>query len=172
MPRVQVPVPAQPEPRQPAASVVEAPAQVPAERFSRDQKLFAAVGAVFLILIIMLFSVMHSKNQLQSKVDKLSNSSTSSSANDIKQLTAEIGKVYELPTGETPTLATVSDATKVKNQAFFKNAQNGDKVLLYSKAGQAILYRPSTKKIIAVAPVNLNGTGAANSGSSTTTEAK
>lgn len=185
MPRVQVPVPASAQapasvaPSQPVTPVVEAPAQVAhapkvplSQRFSKEQKLYAAVGVTFLILIIMLFSVMHSKNQLQSKVDKLSGNSVSSGANDIKQLTAEIGKVYELPTGETPTLATVSDVSKVKNQAFFKNAQNGDKVLLYSKAGQAILYRPSTKKIISVAPVNLGGSSTDNTGSSATPAAK
>jgi hypothetical protein len=171
VPRVQVPVPAPPAPSQPAAPVVEAPAQVAKTRFSRDQKLFVVVGALFLILIIMLVSMMNSRNQLQTKVDKLSNP-TSSSTDEVKRLTTEIGAVYELPTGETPTLATVSDVSKVKNQAFFKNAQNGDEVLLYSKAGQAILWRPSIKKIIAVAPVDLGGSSTANSSSSATAGAK
>lgn len=179
MPRVQIPVPVEPAQSKSATEVVAAPAQVPQtpeaplkQRFSKEQKVMAAIGALFLILIIMLFSVMNDRNELKSKVDKLSTGSSASSANDIKELTAEISKVYELPTGETPTLATVSDASKVKNQAFFKNAQNGDKVLLYSKAGQAVLYRPSIKKIIAIAPVDLNGTSSSNSGSSSSTEAK
>ncbi|MDB5169533.1 MAG: hypothetical protein JWO41_889 [Candidatus Saccharibacteria bacterium] len=166
MPRVKVPVPVQVA--DPVEPVNEVPRTAPRQRFSKEQLLFAAVGAVFLVLIIMLASVMHSKNQLETKVNKLSTNTAASSANEVKKLTDEIGAVFQLPTGETPTLATVSDAAKVKNQAFFKNAQNGDKVLLYSKAGEAILYRPSIKKIISVAPVNLNGSSTDNGGSSAT----
>lgn len=56
----------------------------------------------------------------------------------------------ELPAGEQPTLATVADQEKLKGQDFFSHAQNGDKLLIYPKAKKAILYRPSTGKIIEV----------------------
>ena len=74
---------------------------------------------------------------------------------EIKVITERIGKFMELPQGEVPTLATVSDREKLKGQQFFLNAKNGDKVLVYSKAKKAILYRPSTNKIIEIAPVNI-----------------
>jgi len=70
------------------------------------------------------------------------------------ELIAKVGKLMDLPTGETPTVANVSDAEAARKQsAFFNSAQNGDKVLMYVKAGQAILYRPSTNKIVLVAPL-------------------
>lgn len=72
---------------------------------------------------------------------------------EIKSLVAAISKLMELPTGETPTLATVQDKDKIKDQLFFKNAQNGDKLLVYTKAMKVILYRPSTKKIIEVSSI-------------------
>lgn len=72
-----------------------------------------------------------------------------------QQLVTMVGKLIQLPVNETPTIATVSDASKLKSQAFFQNAKNGDKVLIYTGAKEAILYRPSANKIIAVAPVNL-----------------
>jgi len=78
-------------------------------------------------------------------------------------LVAEVGALTDLPAGETPTVATVSDVSKLKNQAFFANAQNGDKVLIYTQAKRAYLYRPSTQKIIEIAPINL---GSSNSNSS------
>ena len=65
-------------------------------------------------------------------------------------LTQKIGKFMELPIGEQPTLATVTDRAKLKGQVFFESAQNGDKLLIYPKAKKAILYRPSNGKIIEV----------------------
>ena len=76
--------------------------------------------------------------------------------NELKQIVAKVDNLIELPSDEEPTLATISDQEKLKNQSFFANAQNGDKVLIYAKAGKAILYRPSTNKIVEVAPINLD----------------
>ena len=75
---------------------------------------------------------------------------------ELTNLVELVGKLIILPTGEEPTLATVSDPEKLKDQAFFKNAVLGDKVLIYAAAKKAILYSPSRGKIIEVAPVNLN----------------
>ena len=69
---------------------------------------------------------------------------------EAKILTDRIGKFMELPVDEQPTLATVTDQEKLKSQNFFTHAQNGDKLLVYPKARKAILYRPSTKKVIEV----------------------
>ena len=67
-----------------------------------------------------------------------------------------VSKLMVLPTDETPTMATVSDPEKLKNQAFFVNAKVGDKVLIYTKARKAILFSPSQNKIIEVSPLNVN----------------
>jgi hypothetical protein len=83
--------------------------------------------------------------------------------NDPSKLSAHIGAFLELPTGETPTLATVNEASKLKSQPFFRNAQDGDKVLIYSQASRAVLYRPSTKKIIEYSPINLGASKASDS---------
>ena len=69
---------------------------------------------------------------------------------ETKDLTVRIGRFMELPAGEEPTLATVTDQEKLKGQDFFAHAQNGDKLLVYPSAKKAILFRPSTGKIVEV----------------------
>lgn len=77
----------------------------------------------------------------------------------LKQVTGEVSKLMLLPKGETPTLATVSNIDKLKSQAVFANAQNGDKVLVYTKAQKVIVYRPSAHKIVDVGPLVLDKNG-------------
>lgn len=69
----------------------------------------------------------------------------------------EIGAVYKLPEGEEPSLmAAVSDKEALKKQyEFFNEAENGDYVLIYQKAGQAIIYRPAEKRIVKTGPINV-----------------
>lgn len=72
----------------------------------------------------------------------------------LKGVVEQVAKLIDVPKGEEPQVATVSDVKKLKDQPFFANAKNGDKVMIYNKAGRAILYRPSTNKIIEIAPIN------------------
>jgi hypothetical protein len=77
-------------------------------------------------------------------------------APEADQVATAAGKLMVLPTDETPSLATVMDKEAVASQPFFKNAENGDKLLIYAKAMKAILYRPSDNKIIEAEPIVLN----------------
>lgn len=71
-----------------------------------------------------------------------------------EDIITKIGKFVELPQDENPTLATVTDVEKIKGQPFFAKAQDGDKVVFYANAAQAILFRPSTGKIVNMTIVN------------------
>jgi type IV secretory pathway VirB10-like protein len=73
-----------------------------------------------------------------------------------QEVTTAVQKIMELPEGE-PQVAQVADVEAIKKtQPFFAKAQNGDMVLVY--ASQAIIYRPSTNKIINVGPVTRDST--------------
>jgi len=91
----------------------------------------------------------------QQQVKKLNANPTVTAQQQQQQLLDKVGKLTVLPKGEAPTIATVTDITKLKDQPFFVNASNGDKVLIYTQAKEAFLYRPATNKIINIAPVNL-----------------
>ncbi len=85
---------------------------------------------------------------------------------ETEELIAKISILTDLPQDEVPMIATVSDASVLQDQSFFRNAQNGDKILVYTQASRAVLYRPSTNKVIEVGPVDINKSklGAATSG--------
>jgi hypothetical protein len=73
---------------------------------------------------------------------------------ETQSLIQQVGKLIELPK-EQPTIATITDITKLKDQPFFANAKNGDKVFIYTGVKKAILFDPIAGKIIDVAPVNI-----------------
>jgi len=85
--------------------------------------------------------------------------STSSSEQEIAALILKVGELIILPEGESPTVATVTNPELLRNQPFFANAKNGDKVLIYTRARKAILYNPASNKIVEVAPINFETAG-------------
>lgn len=74
---------------------------------------------------------------------------------ELQEVISKVGRLIVLPEGETPTLATVEDPSKLAGQPFFANAEKGDHVLIYPAAKKAILYSESLRKIIEVAPLNI-----------------
>ena len=80
--------------------------------------------------------------------------SDSQKTDEASKVIDKVRKLTDLP-DEVPTVATVTDVNSLSGQPFFSKAQNGDKVLIFTGAKRAILYRPSTNKIIEIGPVNL-----------------
>lgn len=88
---------------------------------------------------------------------KARHGNAASSPDEVRALVAQVGRIMVLPADETPTVATVADPEKLKDQEFFIDAKVGDKVLIYAGARKAILYDPVAKKIVNVAPINIGG---------------
>ena len=80
-----------------------------------------------------------------------------SQAAQANRILKKVSALIQLPSGETPSMATITDAASAKKvQPFLASAQNGDVLIVYAKAGEALLYRPSTDKLVAVGPVDQN----------------
>lgn len=112
------------------------------------------MGVASVVLVIAVASAVYFYMQYYQAQQLLKNPSLAAQQ-QTQTLLASVGKLIDLPKGETPTIATVSDVTKLKDQPFFANAKNGDKVIIYTNAKKAILYSPMENKIVDVAPVNI-----------------
>jgi hypothetical protein len=103
--------------------------------------------------IAILFGSLGSTYYFYSQWKKARLSSEIPGGEQAAEIIRKVSSFMELPNNEEPTVATVKDIEKLRSQPFFANANNGDVALVYSKSGKAILYRPSTNKIIEVAPL-------------------
>ena len=108
----------------------------------------------YVILLLLLASSVGSNVYLYRQWDELKRDPQLQAQRETQATLEKIGRLMVLPKEEAPTIATVSDPEKLKDQAFFAHAAQGDVVLLYAQARKAVLYRPSEDKIVEVAPIN------------------
>lgn len=146
------------------------------KKLSKKQ-LFTLVIILAIVLLGLGFAYQtNANNRLKKENARLSNPQQTAQAQN-EQLIKKVGQIIELP-NETPTVATVVDVTKLKDQPFYAKAQNGDNVLFFPQAKKAILYRPSSNKIIEVATFNISNasttpaTDTTNKGTTPTTTKK
>lgn len=72
---------------------------------------------------------------------------------EVTQVVEALGKLAILPSEE-PVVATITDNVALASQsAFYTNAVNGDKLVVYPQAKQAFIYSPSRNKIVNVGPL-------------------
>ena len=128
------------------------PKKLRSKRAKRLRIALIAAGAIVLLAGIGFFAVQY--KHAQDDIKRLSNPQEAAKQ-ELQQVVARVSRLVTVPTNETPTLATVSDPQKLKGQSFFADAQKGDKVLIYTQSKRAILYRPSTDKVIESATVNI-----------------
>lgn len=127
------------------------------KRKLKINKLYAVIAVLLVVIAAGGYVAYDRYDNQQKEIKRLSDpqEAAKTEADRIKQ---EIGELIEVPQDEAPTIATVVDPSKLGNQAFFAKAEKDDRVVIYAKAKKAILYRPSSKKIVEVAPLNIGDT--------------
>ena len=77
-------------------------------------------------------------------------------AAEVERTVSAVGKHILLPENETPLVATITDASTLRQeQPFYQDAIDGDQLLLYGESLRAIIYSPSRDIIVNVGPVEL-----------------
>lgn len=134
------------------------------ELIKKNKKLVILVGifGIFGVLSYFIYDYYNAKNELSEYKDD----SSLSAIKERNKLLERIHETVKVPDDEEPTIATVTNAFRLRGQTFFAQSENGDKVIIYPKSGRAILYRPSINKIIEAAPVNITDIEGSVAGSS------
>lgn len=134
----------------------------PTSKFIEKNKNWLIVGAVIVVLGGIFFWQQYQNRQnvkrLKAELERLQQNG---SAESVKELLDRVKKIIVLPENEQPTVATVTNLEKLKDQPFFQNAQIGDKVLIFQQSKKAVLYRPSEDKVVEIAPLSSNDQQAA-----------
>jgi uncharacterized protein YpmB len=78
--------------------------------------------------------------------------------NEAADLKAKVSKIIDLPS-ENPVVGTVEDKDKFKDQPFFNGVENGDKLLIFTEAKKAVIYREKDNKLINVGPLAVSAEG-------------
>lgn len=138
-------------------AVAKSGLRIPGIRADRKNIIVAVVIALLLALALGLY---YQNLSAQRKLKALANPQEAAKV-ETEALVKRVAKLAALPADETPTVATVVDAEKLRAQQFFARSENGDKVLMYTKAKRAYLYRPSTNQIVEIAPIDIGKTQAA-----------
>ncbi len=130
------------------AESVEVPRARSAPKRNRERAVMTlAAGVVAIVVLILLgYGITHLWGYFFGGTER-----------EVRALVADVGEHMLLPESETPALATVTDLHALEGQAFFRNAQLGDKVLMYMISQKAIIYRPSIDRIIEVGPITSTG---------------
>jgi hypothetical protein len=123
---------------------------------SKKTKKMSLKKILILTLLVIAIGGISGSTYYYNKYNALKLNANVEAEKETKRLVGVLGKLMELPQEETPTVATISDKEKLKDQSFFDKAENGDILFAYTNAMKAILYRPSTNKIINVAPISIN----------------
>ena len=125
---------------------------------SRSKKIILRKASLTLWLLLTL-ALLSTSGYFYYQYQKLARSPLAaqvSAQEEAEKLTMAVGKLMLLPKDETPTVATVTDIDKIKDQPFFKDAQNDHKVLIYPNTKLAIIYDPKANLIVNVGPINFH----------------
>lgn len=123
-----------------------------------NRTIFVIFFALIIITIFgyLLYQYISLRNDLQNP-DYLINLQTQQQTTTKERILSRLSAILLLPDEINPKIATISNIEdlKTENAEFYKNAVNGDTLVLYSEL--AIIFRDGNNKIINIAPILKEG---------------
>lgn len=131
------------------------------DRQTKISRMLVIVSIVIFLSAMVLLTIATSRNlQRQAEMSKLIGLAEAQGgditvARQLFDTIQKVNKLTKLPDDETPVFATIGDISKLKSQPAFKDAINGDLILLYQKSQWVYIYRPSINKVVSQGPFAL-----------------
>lgn len=159
-------------------SIVEdiLPPSVPPQP-QRGSARFSPLAAALIVIVLVTAGILGAKQLWFSAPEKASvpqppEAQTAATPEDVRALIAKVAKHISVKAEEDPTVATIQDIEILKRQnpAFYAEAQNGDRLLIWSD--KAVLYSSTRDLILSVLPISLPSSAVGQqAGQSTSTAA-
>lgn len=125
-----------------------------AQSLARNKSIIAILIVIVILALagagFMYYQYQKTASELKKVKTQTAASSSTPKEDEVKKIVAEVAKLARLPENEIPSIATITDVSKLKDQPFFKDAKNGDILLVFNTSGKAVLYDPKEKKIVDV----------------------
>lgn len=117
------------------------------------RKLFSKLLFLGVVIAMAVFASLYFNAQKQLSILSSTQGQTALAQKEIKEVTEQLGKLTILPSEEA-VVATILDAKALATQsAFYANAQNGDKLVVFSQAQKAYIYSPSKNIVVNAGPL-------------------
>ncbi|MBI3816332.1 hypothetical protein HY285_02185 [Candidatus Peregrinibacteria bacterium] len=134
------------------------PTPAPPTRGSLGRLLAVLLVIVLVILVIAIDmkrrAAEHQLKTLTMKLQELTGGNPSTNKEAARRVTDAVRKLYALPEGIEPTVATIVDVTALRKQNhFYDKAENGYHLVITTD--RAILYDPARNMIVDVVPVSI-----------------
>jgi hypothetical protein len=108
-------------------------------------------------------------SQASKQLTALKSQAPNSPPDENAKIIAAVTKLVELPQTPPDGIGQITDKNQYKNLVFYNEIVNGDYLLIYVQANKAVIYRPSTNKLVNIYPVSVSNT--ADSGNANVTGA-
>jgi hypothetical protein len=122
-------------------------------RLRQNKKLFVALAIVVVVVLGIAGFLMFGRDNI---------SEEEKNKQETRTVIQKVGELYILPKDEDPTVAAITNKSKLDGQEFFSNAKDGDYLIVYSKAKVALIYRQSVNKLVNAGPINADGAQGTN----------
>lgn len=116
--------------------------------------------ALLIIVIIGFAWSFYSYSQAKQKLAVLTDPKQANELNakQTEELLAKVSKLVVLPNEKNPVVATINDVeTLAATQDFYKDASNGQKLIIFTLARRAVIYDEAANKLINVGPILYTG---------------